>query len=155
MLGPVDLTKPGVNTFRLAGLPKAYFVLGFDVTGKSPTGTSIYDSRPISTVVRLTLTDEQSRVIIDEVGPLDKWTWSGSPHHAEAFVYRQGEGRDVPLPDGSVGFEALGVKPDEGFGSAFSPRPEGVYSLQIEVVNEDPRASAFVVKAMGKTGGWE
>jgi len=89
-LGPIDLTKSGATTYRLSGLPKDTFILGFDVTGIASTSTTLYGTEPISAVVRLTLTDERSRVIIDEVGPLNEWTWSGSPHEPAAFVYRQG-----------------------------------------------------------------
>lgn len=153
-LGPTDLAKAGVATYRLAGLPEDSFTFGLEVTGGSSTDKPLYEARPITAIVRFTLTDERARVIIDEVGPLNEWVWSGSPHERVAFVYRGGVSRDVPMP-GYVSPQPVGVKSDGGWGSGFSPRSEGRYSLKVQVLKEDPYAGAFTVTLKGATGGWE
>jgi len=154
-LGPTDLTKAGTSTYRLADLPQKNFVVGFAVSQGSTTGMTLHETRPIDAIVRLTLKDEASRVIIDEMGPLNEWTWSGSPHSPGAFVYKQGKSRDVPMPGGYVTPEPIGVKPDDGFGSGFTPRSDGRYSLQVQVLTGDPSAGAYTITLTSASGGWE
>jgi hypothetical protein len=154
-LGPTDLTKPVTSTYRLAGLPKDHFVVGFAVSDGSSTGMALHETRPIKAVIRLTLTDEYSRVVIDETGPLNEWTWSGSPHGKVSFVYKQGKSRDLPMPGGYVTPQPLDVKQDEGWGSAFMPRPDGEYSLRVQVLKGDALANAYNVTLRSASGGWE
>jgi hypothetical protein len=155
ILGRIDLTRPEVVTFRLARLPEKQFTLGFDVSGPRPTGDPLYDSRPISAVVRFTVTDERGRQIIDETAPMNEWVWSGSPHENRSFVYRQGLSRDVPLGDGFVRPEAVGEKADAGWGTYFTPRANGRYMLRIQILKSDSAAGDYDVTVKGVTGGWE
>lgn len=154
-LGHVDLDKPARHTYRLVGLPEKQFTLGFDVSGPRSKNEPLYDARPVNAVVRLTLTDEHSRVIIDEAGPLNEWVWSGSPHENVSFVYRQGVSRDVPTVDGYVSPQAVGEKADAGWGSYFTPRHEGRYTLSVHILQADPSAAPYIVTLKGVTGGWE
>ena len=117
-LGPIDLNRQATKRYRLVGLPTKQFTLGFDVSGpRGPISEPLYDARPINSVVHLKLTDEQSRVIIDESGSLNEWVWSGSPHESVSFVYRRGVSRDVPIGEGVVTSRAAGEKADAGWGS--------------------------------------
>lgn len=154
-LGTADLSEPSITTHRLSGLPEKSFALGFEISGGPSELQPLYEKEPVSAVVRFTLTDERSRVIIDETAPLNEWTWSGSPHEPAAFVYRGGASRDVPMSGGYVNPQPVGVKPDQGWGTYFTPRSDGRYTLRIEVLKEDPLAGSFVVVVKGKTGGWE
>jgi hypothetical protein len=154
-LGPIDMSRSGVHTFRLAGLPTKDFALGFQVSGPRPANEPLYDSRPLSPVVKMTLTDETGRIVVDESRPLNDWVWSGSPHESTSFVYLQGLTRDVPVSDGVVSPQPIGMKPDAGWGSSFTPRPDGSYVLRLEILAGDPRSQKYAIEVKGVTGGWE
>ena len=154
-LSAVDMSRPGVQTFRLVDLPTRAFTLGFQVSGPRPSSEPLYDSRPLSPVVRMTLTDERGRVAIDQSAPLSDWVWSGSPHESMSFVYLQGLSRDIPVSEGVVSPQPIGVKSDAGWGTYFTPRSEGSYMLRVEIVEGDPRAKNYAVELKGVTGGWE
>lgn len=154
-LGRVDMSRAAVQTFRLAGLPTRDFVLGFQVSDPRPASEPLYDSRPISTMVRMTLTDETARIVVDESRPLNEWVWSGSPRERTSFVYLQGLSRDVPVSDGVVSPQPIGLKSDAGWGTSFTPRRDGRYVLRVEILNGDPRAKKYEIQLKGVTGGWE
>jgi hypothetical protein len=154
-LGRIDLSRRGLRTFRLAGLPSRDFAIGFEVSGPRTANRPLCDSRPISPTVKMTLKDEHGRIVIDESRPLEEWVWSGSPHESTSFVYLGGKSHDVPVGDGFVSPQPIGVKDDGGWGSHFTPRREGKYSLGIEIVRGDPEAQRYGIELRGVTGGWE
>jgi len=154
-LGRIDMSRAGVRTFRLADLPTRDFAIGIQVSGPRPANEPLYDSRPISPVVRITLTDETGRIVIDESRALNEWVWSGSPHESTSFVYLQGLSRDVPISNGVVSPQLIGVKSDAGWGTSFTPRHDGSYLLRVEILDGDQRAQKYAIELRGVTGGWE
>jgi hypothetical protein len=154
-LGPIDMRHQSATTFTLNRLPARQFIMGFQVSGPRPTADPLYDSRPITALARMSLTDETGRVVIDETAKLEDWVWSGSPHEDTSFVYRAGTARDVPLAGGGVTPQLMGVKADAGWGSSFTPRSNGKYLLRVEILEGDARAGNYQISLKGLTGGWE
>jgi hypothetical protein len=153
-LGTIDASRRTKARFGFRGLPEREFTIGLEVASSRPATGLVYELRPISPTIRMTLSDEVGRVIVSESGPLKEWEWSRTDHGTNAFVFRRGVTRDVTV--GRVAHpQREGLKADGGWGTSFSPRRAGRYALTVEVLNGDPNAATYNVTVTGQSGGWE
>ena len=131
-LGPVDLTHLGTYTYRLVGLPDKELTVGFEIIEAKPNTSDARPSNP--SVVCLELKTSDDRTVVSEYGPLNAWVWSYSQNDPVSFLYRYGEERHIPLKDGSIHTEKVGVKADGGWGTYFSPMRMATYTLTLNIV---------------------
>lgn len=89
-LGSIDLAKNSMFKFKVGALPNRSFVFGFRLK-IDPPQPNIMAPLPITTRVRLTLTDSTGKVLINEDASLRDWTWSYPGTGDSAFIYRRGE----------------------------------------------------------------
>lgn len=145
---PVPVDKPGIYTFRFAGLAPRDFVAGFRLTtaAGTPISTGERDRLGAETVERpnplieMALINERSEAVISERRRLREWTWWSD------FATIRGTGRDVPLSSGGgTRFVRHGERPDRGWGTSFEPRRLGRYTLTIKVVEADPAATTVLL----------
>jgi len=89
--------------------------------------------------------------VIDEVGNLSEWVWSGGERD-KLFVYKSGrwEKDRVGVPSRS---RRIGVLADDGWGTSFTPRSNGEYHLTLEVLEGSMSAKGFLVQLFVQGGG--
>ncbi len=75
-LGDLTAASRIDKTFLVSGLPAEKFTLGFDVSGSTGTGSLLFDTPNIGTVL-VEVTTESGDPIVLEKGPLSDWIWSG------------------------------------------------------------------------------
>jgi hypothetical protein len=156
-LGEVDVRRISVSDFSLSGLPRTDFTVGLLASTALGDGAHL-DSKPLSAVVKITLVNERSQVVISEEAPLDKWDWSSSVlSPSESFVYLRGEEDEQPLSAGAVSLHPIGLKADSGWGTYFKPRRFAAYTLTFAVTKPDPSSDAdrYTVAAFIRGGGWK
>jgi hypothetical protein len=155
-LGPVDLATPGTMTYRVSGLPRdESFAVGLQITA-ADTSIAVKDSGPLDTLVTLKMLNEASEMIVEERGPLSTWGWTyrrDRPH--EAFVYRAGRAEKAPIDSKIHTYRRLDVKPDGGWGSIFTPRGRGRYSVTLEVEPGSEGAVPVEARLQMRGGGWK
>lgn len=142
-LGAVDLATPGSKIYTLRGLPRAEFCIGLTV-----------NVEPESNVIaRVVLTAANGEVIVSEEGPLRSWVASTAVGSNKWFLYRRGERRDIPLPNGDTRGERLNVRRSGGWGTYFNSERRAVYSLTIQVL---PNSNApRDLSAHLRLSGWD
>jgi hypothetical protein len=149
--GAVDLTKVSQHSFRFAKLPPAQrWIIGFEVVPlrNRPAAEKLDDAE-----LSILVTNERGEVVISEVQPISRWAWQRSAVDDQgvgpSFVYLGGKSRDIPIDSrGDVRVEAVGAKPDGGWGTYFKPRAEARYQLVLTVKKPDVSARYFVVRAV-------
>jgi hypothetical protein len=152
-LSNLDLSMAGTTTYRLRGLPEEEFVLGFEVRRLEEVPERIFEERPLHPVVSLRIRNEVGDLVIDEEAELSKWVWSGSlAEPNSSFIYRRGEYHEIPIGGGSVRLKRADERADAGWGSYFSPRSDGIYSLEIAVSTADARSAGYSVQIVGYGG---
>lgn len=129
-LGPIDLTRRGQKTFRLAGLPESNFVVGIQIS--AATDPTVISNRSLSPTVSLSLSEASGKVVFSKRASLHSWTWSVPANGDAAFVYS----REHP----STYFDAA---------------PNAKYTLTFDVVEPDQVGSKYVARLAAKTGGWK
>jgi len=152
-----DLRKPEVTNLRLqlTSLPEVELTLGFDIHASSP-GEAIWDSRPISALAHLLVENERGDVVIDQRAPLSQWVWSGAvDRKSESFVYARGQEREVPVGPGTVRLERANVKADNGWGTYFTPRRDGQYTVNLKIQGRDPKMTLDNFRLVAYGGGWK
>jgi hypothetical protein len=163
-LGAVDLSKRSTYNYKMQTLPGTELVMGFRIIGPDPDPNEysrakihIGETRPINPKVHLFLQNRQEFRVIDEIGALkNEWVWSytlGVPQ--KAFVYQAGKMEEVPIGEGYVHLNRIGVKADGGFGTSFTPNFWDEYSLVLEVLEGDPNSKGFQIELEAEGGGWE
>ena len=128
-LGALDLTKPGSATFRIAGLPKAHYVVGLQIPLAADQGSSA-DSGIVADVALQLMRVPAEQVLII-TGLLRSLTWTGGRHEASSFVYRR-----------------------ELYESYFDAEPGDTFELRV-VVNTPDRSIPPGSKVLLKSGGWK
>jgi len=118
---PIDLSSAGKRTFGYA------------------VGLKFQDARRTSAVVAITLRNEHGEVVFAQKRRLTDWTWRRN------LAVINGGSIEVPIGGGSVRIENQGVGPDGGWGTHFTPRWSGRYTLILEVLQPDPEAAGLVV----------
>ncbi len=83
-VGKVDLARVGSATFKMAGLPRNYFVVGLQIPAGALSASGHRDS-PAD--VSLEVVREQGSMVALVIAPLREWTWSNPRHETAAFVY--------------------------------------------------------------------
>ena len=141
-LGPIDISRTGKYSYTLKRLPDAEFVIGIEVEEAAPNR----DQRPNHKAqVRLDLKGGGGSIVA-EGGSLDNWTWSYGLGDTKSFLYRRGEGKDVPLPNGGTKGQRVGVKPSGGWGSYFTADESVNYELTFQLLaSEMPQRPARLV----------
>jgi hypothetical protein len=137
-LGPVDLATPGSHSFRLSNLPSAEFCAGVEISHFEPIQENDTHLKHTS-YVRLELKRSDGALAVLEEGPLSAWVWSHALQSSNAFLYRRGESRDVPIGNGATRAEPLGLKAAGGWGTYFTPERSERYVLTFQVI--DPRST--------------
>jgi len=127
-LGPLDITTASSKTFTLRGLPRAEFCIG--LAAKSEAVKPSYN-----VIVRMILKSSDGQVIVSEEGPLRSWVAETALGSDNAFFYRQGSARDVPLPNGGTRGERLNVRASGGWGTYFNSESRAVYSLTVQILS--------------------
>jgi hypothetical protein len=95
--------------------------------------------KSIRTVVRLRLESERQQIVFDRSAPLSEWEWGVARTQEEkAFVYLRGAVTFVPVRQGVTSYTPMGVGPDGGWGTYFSPRDAATYTLRFQALS--PRA---------------
>jgi hypothetical protein len=128
-LGALDLTRPGTATFKIAGLPKAHYVVGLQIPLAADQGSSA-DSIVVADVALQLMRLPGGQVLII-TGPLRRLTWAGPPHEASSFVYRR-----------------------ELYESFFDAEPGDTFELRV-VVNTPDQSIPPGSKVVLKSGGWK
>jgi hypothetical protein len=152
LLGSLDLSRPALSSYQLAGLPETEFTLGIVIAHPKTSG----DSVPIGALharIRVDLRDEENRRVILTDGRLSDWTWSSDlKRWTNAFVYRRGEERQRDLGNGSTTSQRIGVNADSGWGTSFKPRSRGHYRLEVAVKEGDAGATQYDVSLRADGG---
>jgi hypothetical protein len=138
-LGPVDLTVPGIRSYRLHNLPSAEFTVGLEIIENEPI--QMNSARPDHpSLVRLELKNSNDQIAILEEGPLDTWVRSYALGEVTSFLYRRGESRDISNGNGGTQGERLGIKAEKGWGTYFTAGRSSTYIIKFQVI--DPRSAA-------------
>jgi len=132
----VDLSRPGRYTFNFTRLaPPMGYAVGvrvFDGRRDLPS-----EARP-SAVVSMTLRNERGELVFQQKRRLSEWDWRRN------MAVIRGQTDEVPIGGGSVRIENRGVGPDGGWGTYFTPRWSGRYTLAVEVLEADPAAARLL-----------
>ena len=91
-------------------------------------------------MIAIALRNERGEIVFDQKRRLADWNWRRN------LALINGESFEVPIGGGSVRVQNRGVGPDGGWGTHFSPRWEGRYSLAFEIVQPDPDAAGLIVR---------
>jgi len=135
-LGPVNLAVPGSYSYKLSGLPHAELVVGIAVVEDKPNG--IDEARPRHPAeIRVELRNCESQVAILEQGALDTWVHSYALRDVNSFYYRQGQGKEIPLPDGGTRGQRVGKKASGGWGTYFEAEGNCEYRLKFDVISPE------------------
>jgi len=131
-LGIISLAQPGSQDFTLRRMgPGWQWNIGFRVEPhRSPP--DLEASFLPKAVVRLTLTNERHERVFSEEGRLSDWRWNRN--HA----WQTGKGEDYQVSPGNYSFRRFDAGPDDGWGTTFTPRASGVYTLRCEVLEPSP-----------------
>lgn len=152
-----NLRQPELTSLKLqlTSLPEVELTLGFDIHASSSRET-ILDTKPISALAHLLVVNERSEVVIDQRAPLDRWVWSGAvSRKSETFVYARGDWREIPIGPGTVRQERANIKADEGWGTYFTPRHDGRYTVTLSIQGRDPRVKLDDFRFVAYGGGWK
>ena len=135
-LGPVDLGKQLLTTYKLSGLPNEEFTVGIRTQStKTPDGKSLFDAKPLRAKVRLELTSEKSGKVFEIADDLPSWTWS-EVRDLHIFLYGRGDKRQPTS-------------------TSFTPRPGESYRLAFEILSPDPAATQYRFSLLAVGGGWK
>jgi hypothetical protein len=154
-LGPVNLSAPGSMTYIVTDLPRERLTVGLQITA-ADTSIVVKKAGPLDTIVVLKMLNEGGDVIIEERGILRTWGWSywsDSPH--QAFVYRGGRSEEIPIKGGLHTYRRLDVKADDGWGSYFSPRRRGRYTVTLEIEPGSEPTVPIEARLQMRGGGWK
>jgi hypothetical protein len=144
-LGPIDLSRPNRQSFKMIGLPPAEFTMGLREVNVS-AGCDVTALASIS--VRLDLQVEDGAVVIAEQAPLSEWV--SSPD----LLYRRGQDRREAVGGGAVRFVPIGIRASGGWGTYFTPMSSGTYLARFTVL--DARgASGCESRLVLLGGGWK
>ncbi|HYC88693.1 MAG TPA: hypothetical protein VEO54_05745 [Thermoanaerobaculia bacterium] len=115
---PIDLTRPGRYSFRFTRLaPPMHYTVGFRVPER--TG--------LDAQVSMQLQNERGEMVFRHARRLSEWNWLQDRATIDGAI------TEVPIGGGSVRIERLGAGPDDGWGTHFTPRFSGTYTLTIVV----------------------
>jgi hypothetical protein len=148
-LGRVDLSTRIHEHRVLSGLPSGEYIVGFNIRERSaPTGLrdSVIDKRSPAPAVTLTMTNELGEQVYSTSSRLADWSWSGGrDEHDRAFVYKIGVATEVRVDPHTTQGRREGVGADGGWGSYFTARHGGRYTIALDVDQPDPDAMMFDV----------
>lgn len=147
-LGPVDLSRPVHLRRILDGLPPGEYTVGFRVRAlrSEPSGSAI-DRRSPNPHVALRLENERGEGVISLLDPLAEWRWSGARATAnEAYVHRTGAATEVRAGPSTTQWRRDGVGADDGWGSYFTARRAGRYTLALDIAEPVADAERFEVE---------
>lgn len=144
---PIDISKPGRHRYRFTRLgPSLNYSVGLRFTDsqKHPIQMDEYgrpdlkvSQRP-SAIVAIALTNERREQVFSHKRRLTEWSWLRNMAEIDEKII------EVPIGGGSVRIERVGVGPDDGWGTHFTPRWFGKYELEVQVVEADERAAALL-----------
>jgi len=154
-IAPINLSQPGTSTYYLSGLPPTALTVGLDLVPLQVPTNPLYDTKPLNSTVTIEMTNERDEPVISAGGALSTWRWSyWSAEPNRYFLYREGEGHEIPVRPGVTTGVRDGQLADAGRGTSFTPRLSGRYKVNVTVANPDPAAAQFRVKVWVEGGGW-
>jgi hypothetical protein len=143
---PIDISKTGRHRYKFTRLgPSLNYAVGlrFMDSQKRPVQMDEYgrpdlkvSQRP-GAVVAVALTNERHEQVFSHKRRLTEWSWLRNMAEIDEKII------EVPIGGGSVRIERVGVGPDDGWGTHFTPRWFGKYELEIQVVEADKQAAAL------------
>lgn len=146
-LGNIDLSRPGQTRRILEGLPPGEYVVGFYVRlRESPSGPDerVIDMRSPDPFVILSVVNERGERVFSASSRLADWVRSGPVLARDAaFLYKRGVSRDVRVSPSTTQSRREGIGADEGWGSYFTARRNGRYTIVLDVDKPDPEATKF------------
>ena len=146
--GSIDLTRRGTYEFRLSGLVAEEMVAGLRVLETRPnTVDGLAPTHPA--VVRIRLVASDGSIVIAETRRLDEWTRSHGVGDATSEYYIRGEGRDIPIGNGTTRGQRLNAKPHGGWGTYFRPVASSSYVLSIDVLEPDQHEPSARIQMTG------
>lgn len=140
----VDLSRPGQYRYTFTRLgPSLDYSAGFRILDRGGNAVNLDEyGRPDlpsanhpAAVVEMSLTNERHEKVFREVRRLSDWNWLRNMAEVNSKIV------EVPIGEGSVRIERIGVGPDGGWGTHFTPRWLGRYTLEVKVLEPDPRAA--------------
>lgn len=154
-LGQVDFSRLGQSVHELSNLPEAELRVVFEIVSFEDGRAPLADTRPITATVELELTNERGETVVSTKAPLSSWSWVGLwGEDRTAFVYRSGRVREISREANITRYEAAkGV--DGGWGTYFTPRRNGRYTLRVVTLDPDPSSSRFLITLQVAGGGWK
>ncbi len=148
-LGGLDLSNQVHVERVIDGLPPGEYVVGFDVrTLEVQNGLrdSVRGGRSPNLAFALGLRNERGEEVFSATGPLAGWTWSGGLASPDAaFAYRRGKAREVRVSASLTQSQREGVGADGGWGSYFTARRGGRYTLVLDTAAPFADADRFDV----------
>lgn len=140
---------------ELSGLPRIDFTLGFDVV-MAPGTELVRDAKPISSMAHLKVVNERNEVVIDESAPLDAMVWNtGGSEPRNAFVYAAGKSVEISLGGGTTTYARERERADRGWGSYFTPRRRGRYTVSLVLDERRPGLPLSELWLVAYGGGWK
>jgi hypothetical protein len=151
-LGVPDLGQPGRYSYEFRGLPAQEFVIGFQVAGL-PRDSCFSRRQPFRPRIALELTNERNEVVIADTSSLGGWTWSPLCSTGTGFLWRAGRLEWIDTP-GKTRAQSVGVGPDQGWGSEFTPRRRARYRLTLTVLDPSPPVTGPSIRLVMYGGAW-
>lgn len=148
-LGPINVGRAGTYSYKLGRLPDAEFVIGVEIVEATPNR----DERPNHKAqVRLDLKEVAGRTVVTESGSLEDWIWSYGLDDTKSFLFRRGEGKDIPLATGGTQGQRVGVKASGGWGSYFTAEESASYELTFQVLASSmpQRPARLILRSVDK-----
>jgi hypothetical protein len=130
-LGEIDFNNTGEYAFKIRGLPKEDFVIGFKL--ESEQIIDIDSTLPNNAVILISLSGANEKIIFEVSSKLDDWIWSTSilePNNA--FIYKRGDNNTF-----------------------FHPESNDYYKLTISILQPNQITIPFKSRLLAKSGGWK
>lgn len=130
-LGTIDFNNTGKYVFKIKGLPKEEFVIGFKL--ESEQAIDIDSTLPNNAEISVSLSEASGKIIFEVSSKLDDLVWSTNvlePNNA--FIYKRGD--------------------DNTF---FNSSSDDDYKLTISILQPNQITIPSESKLLAKSGGWK
>jgi hypothetical protein len=144
----IDPSKRGRSVFNFTRLgPSLNYTVGLTLVDRNRKSIAFDNAGPSDraknflpdVVVRIQLVNERGETVFQHVRPLSEWDWLRHMARIDEQIV------EVPIGGGSVQIQRVGVGPDEGWGTDFTPRWFGRYTLTIEVLEPAKESSYLLI----------
>lgn len=156
-LSSIELVENKKYEYTLSDLPHENFTIGLHIRADT-FYEELSEHNPINAEIKITLVDNNKRVVVQEHAHLSEWIWTSWVSEGglqERFVWRRGQEQEIHLKNGYSTYKRLGVLTDKGWGTSFVPQKGKEYHLKIEVIHATAREFPYTVRLYAKGGGWK